>query len=309
MDSDIRARDGADFPEINPNPVLSCRCDGALVFANPAASALASALACHTLTELLPQEHATLIARCMDSGDLVTAKNRLCQRIFTWSYRASSIGTRVNIYGYEITRFIADKAAESVTTVTEAALNRLGLPLLVVNDSLQILFMNQAADSIINASLSLLIRESRLCSPSAKVVQQLKMWAESGVEKGGLLRLPYQHDGSELEITPLLLENPGGTERAPLLLMCICVHGYTNLSIGAVVKQYYGLTAAEARLTNHLVQGATLKECAAALGIAMPTVRAQLRSIFRKTGTNRQSALLLKILSGSVGHFAFLKQG
>lgn len=60
-----------------------------------------------------------------------------------------------------------------------------------------------------------------------------------------------------------------------------------------------GLTPAEARLAMLLGQGLSLSETAAALGVRMATVRAQLRAIFAKTGVTRQSELVRVVLNYS----------
>lgn len=53
-----------------------------------------------------------------------------------------------------------------------------------------------------------------------------------------------------------------------------------------------GLTSAEARLAKALAKGATLAEIADDFNLSMKTVRTQLRSIFAKTETHRQSDLV-----------------
>ena len=55
------------------------------------------------------------------------------------------------------------------------------------------------------------------------------------------------------------------------------------------------MTAAEARLAVHLAAGEGLDEAADALGVALETVRSQLKAIFGKTDTRRQGELLRKL--------------
>lgn len=55
----------------------------------------------------------------------------------------------------------------------------------------------------------------------------------------------------------------------------------------------FGLTEAEARVAVRLSSGESVDEVADALHVRRETVRSQLKSIFAKTGTNRQSALAL----------------
>ena len=61
----------------------------------------------------------------------------------------------------------------------------------------------------------------------------------------------------------------------------------------------FGLTPAEERLAAKLVDGLSLKEAAAELGIAHATVRNQLRSIFARVGVNRQPELVRVLLQSS----------
>lgn len=63
-----------------------------------------------------------------------------------------------------------------------------------------------------------------------------------------------------------------------------------------ILAQLYGLTRAEARLAQIVASGGSLREAARQLGVAQSTVRSQLKSIFGKTNTNRQSELVRLLL-------------
>lgn len=63
------------------------------------------------------------------------------------------------------------------------------------------------------------------------------------------------------------------------------------------LMELFGLSAAEARLARALCHGDSLEEYATDQGLKLPTVKTQLRSIFAKTGTERQSSLV-RVLSG-----------
>jgi len=60
----------------------------------------------------------------------------------------------------------------------------------------------------------------------------------------------------------------------------------------AWLVQSYGFTPAEARLAAALVGGMSLREASDTLGVAYSAVRSQLRSVFAKTGVNRQAELI-----------------
>ncbi|PCK09244.1 MAG: hypothetical protein COA42_05140 [Alteromonadaceae bacterium] len=64
-----------------------------------------------------------------------------------------------------------------------------------------------------------------------------------------------------------------------------------------VLRRVYKLSPAESRLAHKLVSGDSLSEIAVKLGVTHNTARNQLKAVFSKTGTNRQSELVGLILS------------
>ena len=65
-----------------------------------------------------------------------------------------------------------------------------------------------------------------------------------------------------------------------------------------ILRELYRLSDAEARVCWRLASGEALEEIAAAEGASRETVRSQLKRIFAKTGTRRQSELVRLILIG-----------
>jgi DNA-binding CsgD family transcriptional regulator len=63
------------------------------------------------------------------------------------------------------------------------------------------------------------------------------------------------------------------------------------------LRKFFEFTPAEGRLAVLLVRGATLNEAAVIMCTTVHTARAHLKSIFRKTSTNRQSELIYILLS------------
>ena len=62
-------------------------------------------------------------------------------------------------------------------------------------------------------------------------------------------------------------------------------------------RKAFGLTNAEAILASELCRGATLDDVAAQRAVSPHTIRTQLKSVFLKTGTNRQSELVALLLA------------
>jgi DNA-binding CsgD family transcriptional regulator len=63
------------------------------------------------------------------------------------------------------------------------------------------------------------------------------------------------------------------------------------------LSEFFGLTAAESRITQQLALGRTVEEAAAELGIKMSTARTHVQRIFGKVGVSRQPDLLRAIFS------------
>ena len=67
-----------------------------------------------------------------------------------------------------------------------------------------------------------------------------------------------------------------------------------------ILNQVYDLTPAESRVVSQLLDNPDIETTAESLHISVSTVRTHLKHIYRKTKTNRQSALFHKIITGPV---------
>ncbi len=70
----------------------------------------------------------------------------------------------------------------------------------------------------------------------------------------------------------------------------------STASLGEELQRQWGFTSAEAQLAQWLMQGLSLSEAAEHGGVTINTVRTQLRSLFDKTQTRRQSELMRVLL-------------
>ena len=69
-------------------------------------------------------------------------------------------------------------------------------------------------------------------------------------------------------------------------------------SLEGVLRSLYGLTAAEARLAQALVNGLSLQEYADQQSVSIHTVRSQFRTIATKAGVGRQTDFVRAVLTG-----------
>ncbi len=87
---------------------------------------------------------------------------------------------------------------------------------------------------------------------------------------------------------------PGARHHRSAAVAALFIHAPQAVALDEVgaLREAYGLTPAEIQVVCGLVNGASLKKLAQQREISYETVRSQLRQIFAKTGTHRQSALV-----------------
>jgi DNA-binding CsgD family transcriptional regulator/PAS domain-containing protein len=179
-----------------------------------------------------------------------------------------------------------------------STLDRLEQPLLLVSATGRIMFANESARRLEASGCCLHIRQgapvatqpaddARLHSAVARVV--------SGATCGGSVALPlHDHTGA---ISAMLTICP--TPPPVFADLCsrsvaaaIFVRPLQPRTLPDDVRAAFGLTVAEFRLARLLVAGTSLDDASRSLGISKNTARTQLRGLFDKTGTHRQSELV-----------------
>lgn len=104
----------------------------------------------------------------------------------------------------------------------------------------------------------------------------------------------------ELLIKPMMIDKSVEPGHTPHMIVFINEPERSYEIDTRILMSLYSLTKAEVSLSKLLAEGANLDQAAAELGIARNTARAQLRSIFAKTGVSRQSMLVSLILKSVV---------
>jgi DNA-binding CsgD family transcriptional regulator/PAS domain-containing protein len=88
---------------------------------------------------------------------------------------------------------------------------------------------------------------------------------------------------------------PLNVERG-LFLILLKTRAPETPAIGKYLATMFGLTPREIAVLMPMLQGASLDDIAAAMGISVPTARSHLNNLFEKTSTNRQAELVAKVL-------------
>jgi DNA-binding CsgD family transcriptional regulator len=183
----------------------------------------------------------------------------------------------------------------------------------VVDAEARILHMSQADDAMLRQGDPLRSVSGRLAAAghaqTASLVRLIKQaTGQQGVARGGSMIVdgsPMMHHGTHhgthhptrpgLTVMPLSRRMTRfDTPEIPLALVTISSpekHARPNRQL----REMFGLTAAEAELAAAVAAGKRLDDIAEERGVRITTVRTQMRSIYSKTGTNRQAELVQMI--------------
>lgn len=207
----------------------------------------------------------------------------------------------------QIQRLIGN--AEDAQRLSEAALDRLRIGVVLMDSAQRIRFANSAALDLVE-TFSLSIGESGMKLPSPRFNDRLQSLINGALAAGapGNLApggdLTYTRPGIgaiQFRVFPLLSrDEPRLAGHRVQVAVFLVRPGPPHLDACQLAAQF-GLTAAESRLAVRLAEGRTIAEVAKVAGITMATARTHLRNIFAKTATSRQSELALLLLTSLAG--------
>jgi len=189
-----------------------------------------------------------------------------------------------------------------------AALDRLGLGVLIVREDGDVLVSNQEAERILDANDGL-----RRCSRSRIRAGD----AEAGARLGAALQ--RAHRAARLEETDRFttLELPRRTGADPYLadvvplrdhgdemgagfsgvLMILVDPDHREMVSVEGLARSYGLSPVETLVCRMIAQGMTLRQIAESRGVSLDTVKTQSRAIYAKTGTRNRRELVRRAMS------------
>ena len=182
------------------------------------------------------------------------------------------------------------------------ALDCLASGVALLDGSGRTIFLNRAAERLLRQRDGLFVEHGCLVAalPQERDALRLLVGHAAQTTAGASLR-----GGGALPISRPSMRRPYSVLVTPLGRRHTSLHGPEAAvavfisdpderavgNIGALVR-LFRLTPAEARLAAGIATGAPLTEVADTLGIGRETARTQLRSVFAKTGTTRQSELV-----------------
>jgi len=199
-------------------------------------------------------------------------------------------------------------SAVDAQRLSEAALDRLRIGVVLMDSALRVRFANSAALAKAK-TFGLSLGESGLILPSPRFNDRLQCLLNSALtanlpgnpEPGGDLTYTRPGIGAlQLRVFPLINDEPGLAGQPVQVAVFLVRPGPPHLDASQLAT-HFGLTAAESRLAVRLAEGRTIAEAAKTAGISLATARSHLRNIFAKTATSRQSELALLLLTSLAG--------
>ena len=185
-----------------------------------------------------------------------------------------------------------------------AVLNRLPIGVILVTADTKILFFNGKAKRYLEQNDGLIVGADRICRATlpgesralAKLLSATLSPSDESKSEGDFA-ISLTRMESDYPLNVMVAPIGTGAAGKGAVLFVSDPAEPVELSVESICK-LYGLTPAEGRLALGLTNGHKLDDLAEQWGVSMHTVRSQLRQIFRKTDTSRQSEVVKLILTG-----------
>jgi len=199
-------------------------------------------------------------------------------------------------------------AAEQRSRLLGGLVDRLDLGVVLVDDHGRVLQANEAALAIARQRDGFVLGRGTFAAAERRQTAALlglvaNVLRDGVAAAGGALRLsrPSGRRPLEVLVVPLSSRQRETEGPPPVAALFITDPEVEPRTAEDLLQQLYGLTPAEARLAVALLVGLSVDEAADRFTVTAATVRTQLRSVFAKTDTRRQSELVRTLLRSPVG--------
>ncbi|MBQ69287.1 hypothetical protein CL689_04415 [Candidatus Saccharibacteria bacterium] len=185
----------------------------------------------------------------------------------------------------------------SALTAATSILNQIGQPAFAISATGLVLEVNAAAERLFGQEIRVLNRrlyvtDKRANAEVRRLVEQLRVEREDQAVPTTLIVVRRtRRPPIVMRVLPVPLAARGPSPGARALLTLRDVDEKTIVDPELLVRAF-GLTNAEARLASLISVGESIKHAAEELSISPLTARTQLKAIFAKTDTHRQSELV-----------------
>jgi len=204
--------------------------------------------------------------------------------------------------------YVANRRTSTEAAIGRATLDRIDVPLLLLDRHFGIAQRNHAADVFLKTSGVLAERQDArlVCQDTGigeallQAVVDLLHGASGGAPKPApsmRVILPLRPQGSGRPIVACLVpiraaETMGAFGAADVVMLMIHDCNQSVCPDPYVLGAAFDFTPTEARVASALVEGLSPKEIAQRHGVSLNTVQTQVRSVLNKVGTNRTAELV-----------------
>lgn len=188
-------------------------------------------------------------------------------------------------------------------------LKTLSTSVIAVDRQCRVAFMNDAAAEMLEVGDGLQSRRGQLTTydprqaePLRQAVGRAAAVVDGTVTPPDGVLLVRRPSGRPLSVLVAPLPREGETHSSVDATAIVFANDPSSLRppATAALARLYRLTPAEARLLQALLQGEKIAEYADRLGLSINTANTQLKRIFAKTGTHRQSDLMRQIFADPI---------
>jgi len=190
--------------------------------------------------------------------------------------------------------------------VYAGAVNQLSVASVILDERGRLLSINDVGRALLDQGAGLSLRDGRLHIEGRDINKELQealsqiiraqQRGETSVVRA--LRVPRPGGRADLGlvIRPVPTSQWSEGQASPSAAVFISDPDLQESTSGQILGELFELTPAEANLATLLARGLSLAEVSSAQGISQHTARAQLKSIFAKTGVSRQAELVRLVL-------------
>jgi DNA-binding CsgD family transcriptional regulator len=181
-----------------------------------------------------------------------------------------------------------------------AALDALPRAVMIVDEGMNLRYLNAAAEALLNTSAEVRIRANRLSTSETRLAHQLAQRVKSACQTTPTVNpVPLYTanvDGRpsvELHVVPLKPQLAAGFACAQPLAMVLLRRPFHCAEWPRSTNRPYALSRAEMAVVAALIEGLTPAEYAARSSVKISTVRSQIKAILAKTGTRRMAEVAI----------------
>jgi DNA-binding CsgD family transcriptional regulator/PAS domain-containing protein len=204
-----------------------------------------------------------------------------------------------------LTLYVQLTQTQSNVLGLETALDSLEHAVFGLNRQGRVIFSNRQADAIVRTADAIRLSNGKLSSVfpeqnrrlQAALTDAVSTGSGIGISAGSALLIDRKSGENALRVnvTPF---NSASNSTSPGIsaqlaaLVFVSDPARRPQSRGATLRALYGLTSAETRVADLLLQGLETRELAGRSGVTLESVRFQIKRVLSKTGTRRQRELI-----------------